>query len=265
MDLLVGSMLYQVGPCFQVFAAIPWSRVTSVGDCSPYIPILAQALSSIIVKYRKVFTWKHFEIICYRFNCDFLDYFLALIMGLQKVCVIGAEQLLLDMNEIRPLLLQLPFLSLPMKSLERRSMNITEKYQQIIQKKLRLIEIVLKLLCSGGGDDQIEENFYIMWPDGQERDLNVIKSLRMPTAPGHAHSHAPTHSNGQQTMTSSVSVGHQDEDTKSVDSNSTRESSHHHRGNIFQNNKLTQGIGGAMDNLKLKASNLTDKMKIGRK
>jgi hypothetical protein len=282
MDLLVGSMLHQIGSCFQVFAAIPWSRVTSVGDCSPYIPILSHSLSSIISKYRKVFSWKHFETICYRFNCDFLDYFLALIMGLQKVCVIGAEQLLLDMNEIRPLLLKLPFLSLPLKSLERQSMKITEQYQETIQKKLRIIEIVLKLLCSGGGDEQIEENFYIMWPDGQERDLQVIKLLRMPMTSstnhppgggggvgGGGHHH---HNNGHHTMTGGSGGGgaggvSQDDDTQSVESGGGGGGggSHQRGGNIFQNNKITQGIGGAMDNFKLKATNLTDKMKLGKK
>lgn len=256
-DLLVGSLLHQVGPSFQVFAAIPWSRVTSVGDCSPYISILSQTLSNVIPKYRKVFSWKYFELICYRFNCDFLDYFLALIMGLKKICIIGAEQLLLDLNEIEPLLLKLAFISLPIKSLERQTMKITEKYQENIQKKLHIIEIVLKLLCSCD-DDQIEENFYIMWPDGQESDLNVIKSLKMPVVPQTISNNHHTHGG----------ITTKDDDTHSVDSNS-REG---HRGNIFKNNKITQGIGGAvasidnaMGNMKLKASNLTDKMKIGKK
>jgi hypothetical protein len=274
-DILVGSILFQITPCFQVFAAIPWSRVSSVGDCSPYISILSSSLSTLIPKYRKVFDWKYFEIICYRFNCDFLDYFLALIMGLKKICIIGAEQLLLDLNELKPLLLKLPFISLPIKSLERerQTMRINECYHENLVKKFKTIEVVLKLLCSVGDDDQIEENFYIMWPDGQERDLEIIKALKMPLIPtgagaGAHHSGGGAHqTHSPATMTAAVAVSRSEssEDTQSVESNSRGGHGHGHRGNIFLDNKITQGFDNAMGNLKMKASGITDKMKIGRK
>jgi hypothetical protein len=281
-DILVGSILSQVQPCFQVFAAIPWSRVTFVGDCSPYISILSSSLSHLMPKYRKVFHWKHYEVICYRFNCDFLDYFLALIMGLHKICIIGAEQLLLDLNEMKPLLLKLPFISLPIKSLERQTMEVNEFYYDNILKKIKIIEVVLKLLCSCGDDEQIEENFYIMWPDGQERDLEIIKALKMPLIPtstttppsgggGGGGVMSPLahrdHSSSslKTTTTTGVSQSESNDETQSVESTSDTHHHRHHRGSIFLDNKITQGFGDAKNSIDNAMGNLKMKMKIGKK
>ena len=271
-DILVGSILYQIQPCFQVFAAIPWSRVTSVGDCSPYVSILSSSLSTLIPKYRKVFPWKHFEVICYRFTCDFLDYYLALIMGLKRICIIGAEQLLLDLNEMKPLLSKLPFISLPIKSLERQTMKINESHSENIVKKFKILEVVLKLLCSCGDDDQIEENFYIMWPDGQERDLETIKALKMPLIPtstgtGGTGTGGTAHSALHRDH-SSTGVSHNDsiDETQSEEGHSKDDGSHHRtRGNIFLDNKITQGFGDAKTSIDNAMGNLKSKMKIGKK
>ena len=149
-------------------------------------------------------------------------------------------------------------------------MKISEKFYEIINKKLKLIEIVLKLLCSD--DEQIEENFYIMWPDGQENDLNVIKSLKIPRI------QAPPHSNndgydGHNDINNITSNNH------NVGNNGNTNNSNSGIGgigggsvNIFKDNKITHGIDNAvasidnaMENFKLKATNFTDKLKIGKK
>ncbi|CAE7496254.1 VPS53 [Symbiodinium microadriaticum] len=181
-----------------------------------------------------VLSWKCFDLFCARASGDFLDHFLALVMGLRKVSVVGAEQLLLDITDIKPLLLKLHHTSLPAKSFERQSMVVSQAYLDNVSKKSQLIELVLKLICTD--DEQFEETFYIMWPEGQECDMAAIRNLRISAAAGAA---TAGRSNGTP----------QPERKSSSDSLSDQSPSR---------------LGNAVESLRSKA-NVLSKFKIGRK
>lgn len=247
-NILVSSLLGKANESLVYMVATPWSKISVVGDCSPYIRMLRTMLTSVVPRLRKVLSWKCFDALCYRFGSDLLDHFLALIMGLKKISVVGAEQLLLDTNELKPLLMKLHHISLPTKSLERQTMQVTQSYYEMVTKKGRLIEVVLKLICSD--DDQIESTFYLMWPEGQEGDLKTIKALK-------ASTHCASKDSGD-----SSHGGHHHFYEDSISSHDT--SLPRASGGGFKASAMLGSLGSlsSVGNLRAKASGLTERFKL---
>jgi hypothetical protein len=246
-NVLVGSLLGKANESLVYMVATPWAKISVVGDCSPYIRMLHHMLTTLVPRLRKVLSWKCFDALCYRFSSDLLDHFLALIMGLKKIGVVGAEQLLLDTNELKPLLMKLHHTSLPMKSLERQTMQVPENFYEMVTKKARLIEVVLKLICSD--DEHIESTFYLMWPEGQEGDLKTIKALKASIQSAAAKEDGSSHG------------GHYEDGISSHDTSLPTSS-----GGGFGAAMLgSLGNLGSVGNLRAKASNLTDRFKLGGK
>lgn len=253
-NILVGSLLGKANDSLVYMVATPWSKITVVGDCSPYIRMLHNMLNTVLPRLRKVLSWKCFDALCYRFASDLLDYFLALIMGLKKISVVGAEQLLLDTNELKPLIMKLHHISLPLKSLERQTMQVAQSYYDMVTKKARLIEVVLKLICSD--DEQIESTFYLMWPEGQEGDLKIIKALKASTQTAATRGGDSDSSHGHH--------HHHYEDGISSHDTSLHTSS---GGGFSAATAMLGSLGslGNVSNLKAQASNLTSRFKLGGK
>lgn len=237
-DLLVGTLLGRANECLVHMANASWADMSSVGDSSPYVRQVRDMLVGVIPRLRKVLSWRSFDCLCSRFSSDFLDHFLALVMGLRKVSVVGAEQLLLDVTDLKPLLLKLHHTSLPAKSFERQSMVVDQSYLDNVGKKSQLIELVLKLICTD--DEQFEETFFIMWPEGQDADMAAIRNLRV----------SSTSSTGGSTP------GRAGGGAVAVDRKSSSESI----------SELSPSrLGNAVESLKSKKDNVLSKFKIGHR
>ena len=233
-DILVGSLLGRINDALIPMANAPWADMTHVGDSSPYVRVIRSILHGMIPRLRKVLPWKCFDLFCTRASGDCLDHFLALVMGLKKVSVVGAEQLLLDITDIKPLFTKLHHTCLPTKSFERQSMVVSQSYLDNVNKKSQLIELVLKLICTD--DEQFEETFYIMWPEGQECDMAAIRNLRVSPA------------------SSAASAG-RGNGTPQLERKSSNDSI---------NDQSPSRLGNAVESLKNKA-NVLSKFKLGRR
>ena len=181
-DILVSSLLGKLDEASLVHMAnTDWAKFTIVGDVSPYVFFMSRALSEVIPRLRKVLPEDYFDTLCSRFSSDFLDRFLALLMGLRTLGVAGAQQMLLDVNEMKPVLLNL-------HTIESRSKNCAHltamehapikspDYDAVVNKKVDLLCTVLKLILSD--DKQIDETFNVLWPEGKPADLKTIKKLK---------------------------------------------------------------------------------------
>jgi hypothetical protein len=183
-DLLVSSLLGKVDDAAMVHMAnTNWAKFTIVGDVSPYVFFLSRALSELIPRLRKVLPEDYFDTLCMRFASDFLDHFLALLLGLKTLGVAGAQQLLLDVNELKPILLSLHTIesksqsSSPSSTLKvLHTPTKSGEYDAVVNRKTALLSTVLKLVLSD--DSQIDETFNVLWPEGQPADLRTIKKLK---------------------------------------------------------------------------------------
>ena len=185
-DLLVSSLLGHIDDAAMVHMAnTNWSKFTIVGDVSPYVFFLARSLSELLPRLRNVLAEDYFDTLCMRFASDFLDHFLALLLGLKALGVAGAQQILLDVNEMTPLLLSLHTIesksssnggSKLAKATASHTPTKSAGYDGMVLKKSALLSTVLKLVLSD--DKQIDDTFNVLWPEGQAADLRTIKKLK---------------------------------------------------------------------------------------
>lgn len=181
-DILVSNLLGKIDDAALVHMAnTNWSKFDIVGDVSPYVFFMSRALSELIPRLRRVLPEDYFDTLCLRFSSDFLDRFLALMMGLKGLSVAGAQQMLLDVNEIKPILLSL-------HNMESKSTAATSsknqsgpthkstEYDEVVNRKSALLGTVLKLVLSD--EKQIDETFSVLWPEGSAADLRTIKKLK---------------------------------------------------------------------------------------
>lgn len=183
-DILVSHLLSKVDDAAMVHMAnTNWSKFDIVGDVSPYVFFMSRTLSELIPRLRKVLPEDYFDTLCLRFSGDFLDRFLALMMGLKGLGVAGAQQMLLDVNEMKPILISLH--SIESKSGTGASTTSQKaapapiksaEYDEVVNRKCGLLATVLKLVQSD--DKLIDETFNVLWPEGTAGDLRAIKKLK---------------------------------------------------------------------------------------
>jgi hypothetical protein len=188
-DQLVSSLLGKVDDAALVHMAnTNWAKFTIVGDVSPYVFFLARTLSDTVPRLRSVLPADYFDTLCRRFSSDLMDHFLALLLGLRALGVAGAQQMLLDVNELTPILLSLHAIESSAtgggggggagtsSSALKHSPTKCATYIEMVNRKSALLSTVLKLVLSD--DKQIDETFHVLWPEGQAADLKLIKKLK---------------------------------------------------------------------------------------
>lgn len=172
--LLVKGVMSHTETAIKIMKKINWGSVSNVGDDSPYIPVIKTILLDCIPRIRQAITPIWFKNFCTRFATDFLDQYLSIIMNQKKICQLGAEQLLLDTNSLKTIFGSLHHTNL---SPEKKSEYIIPStYTNLVGNRLKHIEVILKLLCTP--DDQFEEMFAIMWPEGEQSDMQMILDLK---------------------------------------------------------------------------------------
>ena len=98
-NVLSGSLLERnKEDSFKLLRKSNWDKIESVGDESPYVLRIKQALTSCVPTYRDILSASLFRQFCTRFASMFLDAYMKVILNLRKISVVGAEQLLLDTN-----------------------------------------------------------------------------------------------------------------------------------------------------------------------
>jgi hypothetical protein len=96
------------------------------------------------------------------------------ILKQKKISEPATQQLLLDVYNIKSLMLHLPALS-PELSINKTT-PATGMFAKLVNAKCTYIEMVLKLV--GTPDDMLLDRFKIMWPDGSATDLQMIMNLK---------------------------------------------------------------------------------------
>jgi vacuolar protein sorting-associated protein 53 len=172
--LLVKGVMSHTEAAIKIMKKISWGSISNVVDDSPYVPVIKTILTDCIPRIRHALTSIWFKNFCTRFVTDFLDQYLAIIVNQKKICQLGAEQLLLDTNSLKTIFTSLHHLNLPS---ERKSEYIIPTtYTSLVGNRLKHIETILKLICTP--DDQFEEMFAIMWPEGEVGDMQMILDLK---------------------------------------------------------------------------------------
>jgi hypothetical protein len=175
--MLVKGVLSLTDGVIRVMKKINWSCVPNVGDESSYIAIMKTTLSDVIPRLRNALSSTWFKNFCTKFALEFLEKYLNTIMTQKKITPIGAEQLLLDTNALKTLFLSLHHIGISSRDQEKKNqLPIPATYTSFITSKFHHISVVLKLVCTP--EDQFEEMFGILWPEGSVSEMQAVYELK---------------------------------------------------------------------------------------
>jgi hypothetical protein len=181
-SLLVKGILSLTDGSLRVMKKIVWSSVTTVGDESSYVAIVKTTLGECIPRLRQALSKVWFRNFCLKYSTEFLSQYLDLILAQKKINSIGAEQLLLDTNALKTLFMSLHHVGLGSSSSRTSGNSQAEKdpipspYLTVIGARFQHISVVLKLLCVP--EDQFEEMFGILYPEGTPSEMQMISELK---------------------------------------------------------------------------------------
>ncbi|CAM9322492.1 unnamed protein product [Hapterophycus canaliculatus] len=170
--VLVSGLETRVEPAFRAMSAINWGSCEMVGEESHYVRSIHDAFQSFVPNIRSLLSTLYFRNFCDKMVTSFLPSFLSLILRQRRVNEMGTQQLLLDVYNLKTLMLKVPSLGLD----PLQSTPIPATYTKYVTKHMSKIEMVLKLV--GTPHAMLVERFQIMWPDGSASDLQAIMTLK---------------------------------------------------------------------------------------
>ena len=181
LKVLVAGVLDRMEPSFKAMQGMPWGTLAQVNEESQYIHSCNSVLVEAVPKVREALTESYFRTFCTKVASEVLQRYLDVILRQKRIAEVGSQQLLLDLYNLKTLLLHLQHLG---------SNTLTENatrgaaaaaavpavYTKLVMARTTHIETVLKLVSTA--EDMLVERFRIMWPDGTPADLASVMALK---------------------------------------------------------------------------------------
>ncbi|CAM9504315.1 unnamed protein product, partial [Phaeothamnion confervicola] len=156
-----------------------------VGEESDYVRLINDAIQPFVPAVRAPLSTMYFRNFCDKFATSFLPSYLNLILRQRRINEMGTQQLLLDVYNIKTLMLKMPTLGAGHDeaggaaaggSVAAAAVMVPVSYTKYVTKQMSKIEMVLKLV--GTPENMLVERFRIMWPDGGAGDLQAVMALK---------------------------------------------------------------------------------------
>jgi hypothetical protein len=177
--VLHGGLEHRADPACRSMSSINWGSCDTVGEESSYVRAIGDAIMPYIPILRKLMSTLYFRAFCDKFANSFLPAFLNLLLKQRRISEAGSQQLLLDVYNLKNLMLKLPAVGLEDEgsggSYAPPSI-IPLSYTKFVTAQMSKIEMVLKLV--GTPDALLVERFRIMWPDGSAEDIQGVMNLK---------------------------------------------------------------------------------------
>lgn len=156
-SLLVRSLETQCDTALQAMLKLRWDTVEDVGDASPYVALLGRTIATVVPPTRTALSHnrKYFNNFCIKFATSFVPRVLSTLYKVRLVSAVGAEQLLLDMQSIKPILMDVPSVGT-----DQGKQN-PATFTRIIQTGMSKAEKIVKLLMSPHDNHQLFVDDYL--------------------------------------------------------------------------------------------------------
>lgn len=170
-----------------------WAGVTEVGDQSPYVAEISRLLRVVMPRVRARLGEDAFRVLCVKFGHAFMPRYNAAIFRCKKIGELGAQQLLLDAQAIRTLLLAAPMLrglgrsssdARDEEDIEAASTSLVDEtaapapasYVSYVQREMPRAEMLLKLIATPR--ERFADTMKALWPDASAADLGRLMELK---------------------------------------------------------------------------------------
>ena len=154
--------------------SINWAAVKTVSnEEGVYVKEAIRTFNAAIPRIRNALPPSYYQGYCLRLATDSLDLLLDTIWKLKRINQTGAGQLLLDLNAYKEYLLRMPNARL---EAGKEPLTVSNPYKGLVNSRIQHIQTILKLVCTD--DNNLEEMFALLWPDGKPSDLQAIAALK---------------------------------------------------------------------------------------
>ncbi|KNC86697.1 hypothetical protein SARC_01164 [Sphaeroforma arctica JP610] len=175
-SLLVRSLEVTCDDVCNRIVTYNWGEHTTVGDTSPYVSVLAQALNNAIPVIRNGVETKYFNNFCMKLVSSFLPRYSASLYKAHNVCTVAAEQLLLDAHAIKELLSNMHSLD------SETAVNKPASYTKMVLKNMTKVEMSLKVVMTPTTpNDMFVQTYLALLPDDDQSTFQrivLMKSLK---------------------------------------------------------------------------------------
>eukprot|EP00042_Codosiga_hollandica_P036716 m.283634 g.283634 ORF g.283634 m.283634 type:complete len:909 (-) comp54952_c0_seq1:102-2828(-) len=162
-QLLIRGLEGACEPCLVAMTKMQWNIIEDVGDTSSFVREIAQILRKTIPPIRSHLpaeSVKYFTQFCMKFADTFIAKVQNSLYKCRNVAGVGAEQMLLDMQSIRALLVDVPTIESTDKS------KAQTNYVRFVTKSMSKAEMIAKVIMTPHEDPQLfVEDFHLKLPD----------------------------------------------------------------------------------------------------
>lgn len=170
---LVATLEGHIEGALKALGGINWGSVEMVGEESPYVRSINEAVLAFVPTCRSILSSLYFRNFCDKFAAAFCPTFLALIQKQRRISEEGTQQLLLDVYNLKKMMLELPRIGREVNDAE---ITVPMSYRKYVEKHMSKVERLLKLVATPV--DMLVEHFRMMWPEGGNKELQVVMALK---------------------------------------------------------------------------------------
>ena len=179
--VLVSGLIHRTEPAFKSLSGINWSSIDVVGEESKYVRSMHSAIQPFVVSVKGLLPNSYFRSFCDQFATTFTNSFYAAITKCKRISESGTQQLLLDVYNLKTLLLRIPVLEPPEKNQTSIGSSSAASiapamYTKMVTKQFARIETMLKLI--GTPPELLIDVFKVQWNSGSAFDLQTIMNLK---------------------------------------------------------------------------------------
>lgn len=180
--VLVSGLENRLEGAMRAMSALNWSIVDVVDEESSYVRSIHEEIEPFATTARGLLPSSYFRSFCDKFALTFTNMYYQAIIRLKRISEPGTQQLLLDVYNIKTLLLKLPVIEkaagggAPKKSGSAGSKIAPAMYTKMVTKQFKRIECLLKLV--GTPTELLIDVFKVQWPGGSALDLQLVTTLK---------------------------------------------------------------------------------------
>ena len=157
-------------------AATRWDLLQTVGDQSAHVDACASALASAAVVARRALRKNTFAFFCEKLAAALAAATYGAVLKSRRVGDFGAQQLLLDVQSVKKLLLELPLAGDGTAFAETAAGRVSRTHQRLVERETGKCEALCKVLMSPL--EGIRDTFTALLPEGSPADLAAVCELK---------------------------------------------------------------------------------------
>ncbi|KAJ2707423.1 Vacuolar protein sorting-associated protein 53 [Coemansia sp. IMI 203386] len=178
--VLVAAVENMCEPAFNALAQGPWHTLQTVGDQSAYVSMIASAVDAATLSVRRhVSGSRYLRSYCDKLAVRLCEKYSASIMAnrnhQEEISEVGAEQLLLDAQALKSVLLAVPAIGAE----EDKKVQPPNTYARIVTQGVGKIEAVLKaILAPSDPPEALADRFLLLFPKAPRDTFQLVLNLK---------------------------------------------------------------------------------------